>query len=57
MVWGYTLAFGPDQGSFIGNFDYFAFRDVSFLEPLDGQTIPHALFAVFQGMFAIITRR
>ena len=55
VVWGYTLAFGPDQGSFIGNFDYFAFRDVSFLEPLDGQTIPHALFAVFQGMFAIIT--
>ena len=55
VVWGYTLAFGPDQGNFIGNFDYFAFRDVSFLEPLDGQTIPHALFAVFQGMFAIIT--
>ncbi len=55
VVWGYTLAFGPDQGDFIGNFKYFAFSGVSFSEPLDGQTIPHALFAVFQGMFAIIT--
>lgn len=55
VVWGYSLAFGPDQGDVIGNFDFILFRDVSFLEPLEGQTIPHGLFAIFQGMFAIIT--
>ena len=37
VVWGYSLAFGPDQGDVIGNFDFILFRDVSFLEPLEGQ--------------------
>jgi len=55
ILWGYTLAFGPDKGSFIGNFDYLWLRGVSPIEPLDGSTIPHMLFMMFQGMFAIIT--
>jgi Amt family ammonium transporter len=56
VVVGYSLAFGSNiGGGFIGNpMDYFMFKNVG-VEPLDGQTIPHVLFAIFQGMFAIIT--
>ena len=56
VLWGYSLAFGPDKGSFIGNLDYIGLRGVSFADagPFS-DTIPHALYMVFQGMFAIIT--
>ncbi|MGH2699081.1 MAG: ammonium transporter [Actinomycetota bacterium] len=56
VVVGYTLAFGPDVGGFIGGLDFLGFAGVG-QEPnaeLAG-TIPHVLFAVFQMMFAIIT--
>ncbi|MEX0762375.1 MAG: ammonium transporter [Dehalococcoidia bacterium] len=53
VLWGYSLAFGAG-GEFIGNFDYLGFKGVG-EAPLDGQEIPHALFAVFQMMFAVIT--
>ena len=48
---GYTLAFGPSQGGFIGGFDYL------FLEGVheQGDGIPQLLFMMFQGMFAVIT--
>jgi Amt family ammonium transporter len=51
-VFGYSLAFGPSQGGFIGNLD------LAFLSGLNGQasgSIPALLFMMFQGMFAIIT--
>ena len=54
VLWGYSLAFGSDIGHFIGGFDYIGLRGVG-LEPLEGQTIPHLSFMMFQGMFAIIT--
>ena len=57
LVWvlvGYSLAFGPDIGGVIGGLDHFGLRGVG-LEPLEGQTIPALLFAVFQGTFAVIT--
>jgi len=52
---GYSLAFGPSYHGWIGAPGEHAFlRDIG-LEPLAGGTIPHLLFVVFQGMFAIIT--
>ena len=55
---GYTLAFGPDIGGFIGGLDFAGFSGVSSdsAHPAGlGATIPHSAFALFQMMFAIIT--
>lgn len=54
VLFGYSLAFGPDVGGVIGNLDYAGLAGVT-LKPLDGQTIPHQLFMMFQMMFAVIT--
>jgi Amt family ammonium transporter len=56
VLWGYTLAFGPDKGGIIGGLDYLGLRGVG-LEPFDtySKTIPHQAFVIFQMMFAIIT--
>jgi ammonium transporter, Amt family len=52
-VIGYSLAWGSDTGSgFIGGLDYLFLNGVG-LEA--NGTIPHVLFMMFQGMFAIIT--
>jgi Amt family ammonium transporter len=53
---GYSLAFGPDIGGFIGGLDWFGLNNVG-LDPSSsyGTTIPHQLFMIFQMMFAIIT--
>jgi len=52
---GYTLAFGPDVGGFIGDLSWFGLRGVG-LEPGPyGTAIPHEAFMIFQAMFAIIT--
>ncbi|PIQ86944.1 MAG: ammonia channel protein [Candidatus Omnitrophica bacterium CG11_big_fil_rev_8_21_14_0_20_45_26] len=53
---GYSLSFGPDIKGFIGNLDWFGLKNVG-LEPSAqyGTTIPHIVFMIFQGMFAIIT--
>jgi Amt family ammonium transporter len=58
VLWGYTLAFGPDWHGLgiVGDFSFGALRGVG-IEP-DAQyapTIPHAAFALFQMMFAVIT--
>ena len=56
VLWGYSLAFGPDVGNFIGNLDYIGLRGVSATEPGPyAATIPHQTFMIFQAMFAIIT--
>ena len=56
VLWGYTLAFGPDIGKFIGDFAWFGLKDVSATEagPYAGN-MPHQTFMIFQAMFAIIT--
>jgi len=56
IVFGYTLGFGPDVGGIIGNLDFLAMNNVG-LEPSTtyGTTVPHLIFMMFQGMFAIIT--
>ena len=56
VLWGYSLAFGPDVGHFIGNLDYIGLRGVSATEAGPyASTIPHQTFMIFQAMFAIIT--
>jgi len=60
VLWGYSLAFGPDFRGWglIGNLDYVGLRNVSPLiaDPFGyASTIPHQTFMVFQLMFAIIT--
>jgi ammonium transporter, Amt family len=56
VLWGYSLAFGPDKGGIIGSLDWIGLRGVG-LEPFDAysKTIPHQAFMLFQMMFAIIT--
>jgi Amt family ammonium transporter len=54
VVIGYSLAFGPSQGGFIGGFDHALLQGVG-LEPNEGSTLPALLFMAFQMMFAIIT--
>jgi len=56
VLFGYSLAFGPDVNGLIGSLDWALFRGVG-LEPNPdyAATIPHQTFAAFQLMFAIIT--
>jgi len=56
VLWGYTLAFGPDIGGIIGGLDWLALRGVGMLPNADyAPTVPHQAFMVFQMMFAVIT--
>jgi Amt family ammonium transporter len=56
VLWGYTLAFGPDKGGIIGGLDYIGLRNI-----LPGDIysdtigIPTLAFVGFQMMFAAIT--
>ncbi len=52
VLYGYSLAFGSSITGFVGGLDYLGLRGVG-MEP--NGTIPHLLFMMFQGMFAIIT--
>ncbi|MCO6183733.1 ammonium transporter [Leuconostoc fallax] len=57
VVWfliGYSIAFGG-KGNIIGNFDHLFFNNVSFSKSTKDLTIPDGAFALFQGMFPIIT--
>ena len=56
MLWGYSLAFGPDVKGFIGNLSWFGLKGVG-LDPYAdySATIPHQGFMIFQAMFAVIT--
>jgi len=56
VLWGYSLAFGPDVGGIIGNLDWVGLNGVGLTpNPAYAPTIPHQAFMMFQGMFAIIT--
>ncbi len=57
IIWvtvGYSLAFGPDVNSIIGDFSNVLLKGVG-ADPRPGGTIPALVFMVFQMMFAIIT--
>lgn len=52
VLWGYSLAFGPDVGGFVGSLAYFGLNNVGM--EANG-TVPNYIFMMFQGMFAVIT--
>ncbi len=56
VLWGYSLAFGPDIGHFIGGLQWAGLRGVG-MEPNPdyAPTVPHQAFMMFQMMFAVIT--
>jgi Amt family ammonium transporter len=55
VLFGYTLAFGPDIMGLIGNFDWLGLKGVGGAPSDYANTIPHLAFMAFQMMFAIIT--
>ena len=56
VLWGYTVAFGPDINHLIGGFDWLGLNGVGQEPNADyAATIPHLAFMIFQGMFAVIT--
>ncbi|MDA8137816.1 MAG: ammonium transporter [Desulfobacteraceae bacterium] len=53
VVYGYSLAFGPDKGGMIGGLDYFLLSGIT-VASIQG-TIPQYVFVLFQMTFAGIT--
>jgi ammonium transporter, Amt family len=56
VLWGYSLAFGPDKGGLIGGLEWVGLNGVG-LEPNPdyAATIPQQAFMIFQMTFAVIT--
>ncbi len=56
VLYGYSLAFGPDMGGVIGSLDWIGLSGVGVdPHPEYCPTVPHQAFMVFQMMFAVIT--
>ncbi|HSR36648.1 MAG TPA: ammonium transporter, partial [Desulfurivibrionaceae bacterium] len=55
VLYGYSLAFGPDVNGLIGSLDWAGLNGVGLAPGKYSATIPHLLFVAFQLMFAIIT--
>ncbi len=56
VLWGYSLAFGPDKGGIIGGLEWVGLSGVGPTPNADyAPTIPHTAFMLFQMMFAVIT--
>ena len=55
VLWGYTIAFGPDVGSIVGGFDYFGLRGVGMDPGPYSGTRPQQTCMAVQMMFAFIT--
>ena len=56
VLFGYSLAFGPDHGGLIGNLAWLGLKGVGGAPNPDyAATIPHSTFMIFQMMFAVIT--
>ena len=56
VLWGYSLAFGPDKGGIIGGLEWVGLKGVGQTPNPDyAATIPHQAFMLFQMMFAVIT--
>jgi Amt family ammonium transporter len=55
-LFGYSLAFGPTMGGFIGDLSWLGLRGVGLTpNPHYAGTIPHQAFMIYQAMFAVIT--
>jgi Amt family ammonium transporter len=55
VLWGYSLAFGPDNAGLIGGLEWVGLRGVGLDPGPYSDTIPHQAYMLFQLMFAIIT--
>ena len=56
ILWGYSMAFGPDKWGIIGGLEWFGLRGVGMEpHPVYASTIPHQVFMIYQCMFAVIT--
>jgi len=56
VLYGYSLAFGPDKGHIIGGLEWIGLNGVGLDPNTDyAGTIPHQAFMIFQAMFAVIT--
>jgi Amt family ammonium transporter len=55
VLWGYSIAFGPDIGGVFGSLQYFGLAGVGSEPGPYASTIPHLAYMIFQGMFAAIT--
>jgi Amt family ammonium transporter len=56
VLFGYSLAFGPDVGHFIGSLKWIGLNGVGVdPNPDYAATVPHLAFMMFQMMFAVIT--
>jgi Amt family ammonium transporter len=56
VLWGYSLAFGPDKWHLIGGLEWLGLNGVGLDPNADyAATVPHQAFMVFQLMFAVIT--
>jgi Amt family ammonium transporter len=56
VLWGYSLSFGSDTKGLIGGLNFLGLINVG-MNPssIYATSIPHLVFMIFQGMFAIIT--
>jgi Amt family ammonium transporter len=56
ILFGYSLAFGPDIRGWIGNLDWAGLSGVCSAPNADyAATVPHLAFMIYQMMFAVIT--
>ncbi len=56
VLWGYSLAFGPDIRGLIGSLAWVGLHEVGTAPyPTYSATVPHQVFMIYQCMFAIIT--
>jgi len=56
ILWGYSMAFGPDKWGVIGGLEWFGLRGVGMApHSVYATTIPHQVFMIYQCMFAVIT--
>jgi ammonium transporter, Amt family len=56
VLYGYSLAFGPDKSGLIGGLEWFGLNNVGLTPNNDYfNTVPHLLFMGFQMMFGVIT--
>src|SRR5664279_1046439 len=55
VLWGYSLAFGPDVKGIIGDLSWAGLNGVGVTPSIYAPTVPHIAFMAFQMMFAVIT--
>ena len=55
VLFGYSLAFGPDKGGLIGGLEWLGLSGVGPGPSSYAPTVPHQAFMLFQMMFAVIT--